>query len=312
MTDTKSVFRPSSISRYTHCNLWRHLPSEKRTPEELAYLQKGTDEHKRLEQELFNDQETECQAYFEKIKELCIYFFKEQHLEMEIEGEVLEGTPDVYGYDEDTKTLHILDYKTGRSYVIAENNDQLLAYALLILNRHYDWKIDRIEIAILNTQHDSVNRHVYMETLYVERLKARIEKALEKNFLEESFGKPGRWCQFCPSKRYCIRQKNYQALKKYADMDTDELIYEKEKRKKELTDRLKELRTQEGLSDVFHYNLVEKKRFKYRPEAPDDLVATKKLTPDEAKKVLHKIDFDKYFEEETINAFAIGDKKLRY
>jgi len=261
MTD-KTAFRPSSISRYINCNLWRHLPTEEKTPEELAYLKKGTDEHKRLEQELFNDKEETCQAYFEKIKALCVYFFKEQHLEMAIDGEFLEGTPDVYGYDEASKTLHIIDYKTGHSYIVAENNAQLLAYALLIMNRHDDWEIERIEIAILNTQHDAVNRHVYMGTLYVERLKARIEKALEKNTREESFGRPGSWCQFCPSKRYCIRQKNYQALKRYADMDTDQLIYEKEKRQKEMLLRLKELKTQEGLSDFFYYSLVAKKRFK--------------------------------------------------
>jgi len=305
----KTAFRPSSISRYINCNLWRHLPKEEKTPEELAYLQKGTDEHKRLEQELFNDKEETCQAYFEKIKSLCVYFFKEQHLEMAIDGEFLEGTPDVYGYDEASKTLHIIDYKTGHSYVVAENNAQLLAYALLIMNNHEDWKIDRIEIAVLNTQHDAVNRHVYMGTLYVERLKARIEKALEKNTLEESFGRPGSWCQFCPSKRYCIRQKNYQALKRYADMDTDQLIYEKEKRQREMLLRLKELKTKEGLSDFFYYSLVAKKRFKYRKDAPNDLVATKKLTPAEAKKVLDEKKFSKYFEEETINAFAIGEKK---
>ena len=72
MTDSKTAFRPSSISRYINCNLWRHLPKEEKTQEQLAYLQKGTDEHKRLEQELFTDKETECQAYFEK-SELCIF-----------------------------------------------------------------------------------------------------------------------------------------------------------------------------------------------------------------------------------------------
>ena len=309
MTDSKAVFRPSSISRYTNCNLWRHLPSEERTPEEVACMQKGTDEHKRLEQELFTDKEMECQSYFEGIKERCIYFFKEQHIEMEMDGEILEGTPDVYGYDEASKTLHIIDYKTGRSYVVAENNDQLLAYALLILNRHDDWKIEQIEIAILNTQHDAVNRHVYMGTLYVERLQARIKKALKKNTLEESFGKPGSWCRFCPSKRYCIRQKRYQALKSYADMDTDRLIYEKEKRQKELTLRLKELKKQEGLSDFFYYSLVEKKRFKYRKDAPDDLVVSKKPSPAEAHKLLDTIVFEKYFEEEETTSIAIGSKK---
>lgn len=238
----KTAFRPSSISRYTNCNLWKHLPIEEKTPEQLAYLQKGTDAHKRLEEERFTEEESSCKEYFEKVKSHCIYFFKEQHLEMDFDGEFLEGTPDVYGYNEDSKTLHILDYKTGRSYVVAENNDQLLAYAMLVMHRHDDWKIEQIELAILNTQHDAVNRHVYMGTLYIERLKTRIKKALEKNTLEESFGRPGSWCHFCPSKRYCIRQKSYQTLKDYADMDTDRLIYESKYRRSELKTRETEIK----------------------------------------------------------------------
>ena len=148
----KKVFRPSSISRYINCNLWKHLPAEETTDEQTAWMKKGTEEHARLEKENFKENEKECEAYFKKIKERCIYFFKEQLIEMEIEGEFLEGTPDVYGYDEQSKTLHVIDYKTGRRYVVAENNDQLRAYAMLVLSRHEDWKIENIELAILNTQ----------------------------------------------------------------------------------------------------------------------------------------------------------------
>ena len=255
-----------------------------RTPEELACMQKGTDEHTRLEKELFTDQETECQAYFEGIKARCVYFFKEQHIEMEIDGEILEGTPDVYGYDEASKTLHIIDYKTGRGYVVAENNDQLLAYAMLILHRHYDWKIEQIELAILNTQHDAVNRHVYMGTFYVEKLKEKIEKALEKNNAEESFGKPGNWCQFCPSKRYCIRQKRYQNLKNYADMDTDRLIYESRKRYGEISSREKEVRSG-AVSELLTPLLAErsKRGWQQDQEIPEKFFTQKLMTVKDAE-----------------------------
>ena len=295
MTDSKKAFRPSSISRYTNCNLWRHLPKEERTPEEVEYLQKGTEEHRRLEQELFTEKEAECQAYFEGVKERCVYFFKEQHLEMAISGELLEGTPDVYGYDEVSKTLHVIDYKTGRSYVVAENNDQLLAYAMLIMNHHDDWPIDRIEIAILNTQHDAVNRYVYMGTLYIERLKARIERALEKNSMEESFGKPGGWCHFCPSKRYCIRQKSYQNLKKYADLDTDQLIYESKKRQRELMSREKEVRSG-ALSRVLSPLLSErsKRRWQQDCEIPEKFFTQKLMTVKDAEEKFSSEEISPY------------------
>ena len=266
-----------------------------RTPEELACMQKGTDEHTRLEKELFTDQETECQAYFQGIKERCVYFFKEQHIEMELEGEILEGTPDVYGYDESSKTLHIIDYKTGRGYVVAENNDQLLAYAMLILHRHYDWKIEQIEIAILNTQHDAVNRHVYMGTFYVEKLKEKIEKALEKNNAEESFGKPGSWCQFCPSKRYCIRQKRYQALKNYADMDTDRLIYESRKRHGEISSREKEVRSG-AASELLTPLLAErfKRGWQQDLEIPEKFFTQKLMTVKDAEEKFSPDEIDPY------------------
>ena len=284
MTDRKTAFRPSSISRYTNCNLWRHLPSVERTPEELICMQKGTDEHTRLEQELFTEKEAECQAYFEGVKERCVYLFKEQHLEMAISGEFLEGTPDVYGYDEASKTLHVIDYKTGRGYVVAENNDQLLAYALLVMNRHDDWKIERIEVAILNTQHNAVNSHVYTDTLSIERLKARIDKAVKKNNLEESFGKPGSWCQFCPSKRYCIRQKRYQNLKNYADMDTDKLIYESKKRHGELSSREKEVRSG-AISELLTPLLSERSKRGWQDdqEIPEKFFTQKLMTVKDAE-----------------------------
>lgn len=304
------MFRPSSISRYTNCNLWRHLPFEEKTPGQLAYLQKGTDAHARLEKEQFTDKETECKAYFQSIKDRCIYFFKEQHLEMEISGEFLEGTPDVYGYDKNSKTLHILDYKTGRSYVVAENNDQLLAYAMLVIHRHDDWKIEQIQLAILNTQHDAVNRHVYMGTLYVERLKAKIQDAIEKNALEESFGSPGSWCQFCPSKRYCIRQKNYQNLKDYADIDTDRLIFETRSRSREVNSREKEVKA--GIYSHLLSPLLKERRITYwKDDIPEQFYAPKRLTISEAKKQFSEEELTNFTETKKSFSFQVSDKPIQ-
>lgn len=284
MREDKTAFRPSSISRYINCNLWRWLPFEEKTPEELDYLQERTNDHKRLEEERFTEKESNCQAYFERIKASCLYFFKEQHLEMEIDGKFLEGTPDVYGYDENAKTLHILDYKTGRSYVVAENNEQLLAYALLAMARHADWKIDRIELTILNTQHDAVNHYVYTSTLYTDRLKSRIEKAVHKNAMETSFGKPETWCHFCPAKRYCIRKKSYHKLKKYADMDTDELIYESKVRQSEMLSREKEIRGG-TISELLTPLLAErsKRGWKQEQDLPEKFFVKRLMTVKDAE-----------------------------
>lgn len=299
MREYVSSFRPSSIGRYINCNLWRWLPFEKKTPEELAYLQERTDDHKRLEEERFNENESNCQAYFEKIKESCVYFFKEQHLEMEIGEKLLEGTPDVYGYDENTKTLHILDYKTGRSYIVAENNEQLLAYALLAMARHSDWSIEKIELAILNTKHDAVNHYVYTSKLYTDRLKERIEKAVHKNNLEASFGKPGKWCHFCPAKRYCIRKKSYHTLKKYADMDTDQLIYESKVRQSEIVSREKEVKAG-AMSSLLTPLLTERgKRFWKSEQLPEKFFIKRPMSIKEAEERFSLEEIEPYMKKST-------------
>lgn len=312
MKKNSSAFRPSSISRYIHCNLWRWLPQEGKTPHQLAYLQEGTNNHARLEQERFNENESNCQAYFERVKESCIYFFKEQTLEMEMGDEVLEGTPDVYGYDESCNTLHIIDYKTGRSYVRAENNEQLLAYAMLVMNRHDDWKIEKIELAILNTQHDGVNHHVYMGTLYVESLKKRIEKALEKNFNEESFGKPGSWCTFCPSKRYCMRKKGYHILKDYGDLDTDQLILESKKRSREILSREREIK--EGAhSQILGPFVFErtKRSWKEGIDLPEGFYSLKPMSISQAEKTFSKDMITDYTQEKKYRVLNFQKSQTR-
>lgn len=298
MHSDKSAFRPSSIARYTNCNLWRWLPSEGKTGKQLAYLQERTNDHSRLEDENFLESEQQCKAYFDSIKEKCLYFFKEKTLEIEIDGEFLQGTPDVYGYDEENQTLHILDYKTGRSYITAENNDQLLAYALLALETHDDWKIETIELAILNTQHDGVNKHTYIGQSYVKTLKDRIEKAIDKNQSEHSFGKAGSWCFFCPSKRYCIRQKSYADLKDYADLDTDRLILEVKKRSGEMLSREKEVKS--GVYSKLLSPLIVERISKYwKKEIPEHFYTSKRMTITEARKKFSDEEVGKHLEEKS-------------
>lgn len=292
----KSVFRPSSIARYINCNLWRWLPLEEKTPEELFYLQERSNDHKRLEEERFTEKELRCKDYFEKIKSSCTFFFKEAYLQMSIDEEFLEGTPDVYGYNEETKTLHIIDYKTGRSYVIAENNEQLLAYALLIMEYHTDWNIERIELAILNTQHDAVNRYVYTSKLYTDRLKKQIIEAREKNSQDFSFGRPGKWCTFCPAKRYCIRQKSYKKLKKYADIDTDELIYTIKTRRQEITAREKDVKDG-SYSKLLSPLLVERIKRSWKKNLPETFYRMNPMTISQAEKAFSKEMIDAYTEE---------------
>ncbi len=279
-----SAFRPSSINRYINCNIWRFLPKEEKTPQQKAYLAERTKDHERLEKETFTAEEGSCSAYFFIVKERCDYLFKEQHVSAEVADKVLRGTPDVYGYDSKRKTLYVLDYKTGRSYVKAENNEQLLSYALLVLDNHPDWDIEKVELAILNTQHDAVDVYSFAGKLPTMTLKSSIEKAIEANSKGQTFGKPGKWCQFCPSKRYCIRQRNYKELKDYADMDTDNLIYESKVRQSETFTREKEVKSG-AVSEMLTPLLAErsKRGWKKEHDLPEKFFMKKPMTVKDAE-----------------------------
>lgn len=308
----KSSFRPSNTERFLNCNLSLLLPEKKKTEEQIAYLKERSDDHERLFRGEFFASEEKCQAFYNSVVDACrSNVFREQKLEIDIKGFFFEGTPDLFGYDKENKRLYVLDYKTGYQNVVAWENKQLLSYAAMIfLSDDYDWEIEEFCLAILNTRGDIISSHQPTKETVLFHI-ARIERSLAFTYEENTFyAVKGKWCQFCPSKSYCPLHRNALEVKGYMDHDTDALIYAKEKRQAEIFRRIKELKTKESLSEFFHYELIPKKRFKYRQDAPDDLVATKKLTPAEAQKTLDKITFDKYFEEEETMAFSIGDKKL--
>ena len=277
------AFRPSNIHRYINCNLWKFLPKEEKTTQQNDYLAERTKDHQRLEKEKFTYKEQSCADYFFRLKERADYLFKEQKLSMEISDNVLQGTPDVYAYNSKSKILYVLDYKTGRSYVTAENNSQLLAYAMLAIDNHPDWEVKKVELAILNTQYDSVNQYTFTDTSPINDLKRRIEKTIQANEKGLSFGKSGKWCQFCPSKRYCILQRNFHALKNYADMDTDELILMTKKRSHEIDTREREVKAGE-YSELLSPLVAERTRRQWKDNLPEKFFALKPMTVSEAEK----------------------------
>ena len=252
-----SAFRPSSINRFVKCNLWEFLPSEGKTEEQIAYLAERSKDHERLEKEEFRDSESQCRDYFLKVKSSCSPFLKEQRLSTEIEDEHLSGTPDVYGYDEKTKTLYILDYKTGRMLVKAEENQQLLAYALLILDNYPHFEPEKIELTILNTQHDQISSWSCSKK-EIDILKGLIGIAIRMHRKKEVSARKGDWCFFCPAKRYCPLQRDYKHLKDYADRDTDKLILSVKARNNELKAREKEVK--EGVFSKLLTPLITKRR----------------------------------------------------
>ena len=308
----KSNFRPSNTERFLNCNLSFLLPQKEKTEKQIAYLQERSKDHERLAKEEFLESEKNCREFFRAISEACEGDrFKEKKLKIDIKGFVFEGTPDFFGYDYKRKCLYIIDYKTGYQVFESWENKQLLSYACMVfLNKQFDWDIDTFCLSILNTQKDLVSSYYPSKETVLNHI-ARIERCLSFTKDENTFfAMKGKWCQFCPSKLYCPVHRDISEMKNYMDEDTDSLIYAKEKRRKEISERIHELKQEEGMSEVFDYTLAKKNRFKYREDAPNDLLAPKRITPIEAKNILDKITFERYFEEEEMNILSIGEKKV--
>lgn len=303
----EEVFRPSSIARYINCNLWKWLPVVSKSQKEIDYLNERIKDHERLEKENFTDSEIDCAKYFHDVKKKCDHFYKEKKLSMEIDKNYIpfEGTPDVYGFDEKKQKLYVLDYKTGRAIVDAGDNEQLLAYALLVKNNHKDWDIKNYELSILNTKHDFVSSRKLDSDIFITVLKTDIEIAVEKNDRSDlAFGKPGNWCHFCPSKRYCIRQKNLKNLVDYQNEDTDKLILETRYRQKEIA--LREQEVKDGkYSKLLSPLLCERLRRFWKMESlPEKFYVKKPMSITEAEKNFSSEEVEPFVEATSVNYFS--------
>lgn len=117
------------------------------------------------------------------------------------------GTSDCIIYDRQTKTIEVIDYKTGGSYVGARQNPQLMAYALGTLNlfENYHDEVKFIKMTIVQPAINSISSHAIMlsELLsFAEFAKKRIKET-------ETFSPSGFTCKFCPGRRICPSLSKY-------------------------------------------------------------------------------------------------------
>lgn len=239
----KLHLRPSNTERLINCNLSVLLPEEEKTERQNQYLEERSNDHKRLSEGKFLEHEEKCRDFHDRVVAQCGgNVFREQTLIHNLNGYEFKGTPDFFGYSNETKRVYIIDFKTGFHLVLAQENMQLLSYAALIFLRKSDWDIKHFCLAILNTQKDIVSTfNVSLETVLHHI--ARIERNLKFTYEEETFfAIKGDWCRFCPSKNYCPLHIDKSKVKKYFNYDTDDLISEYESRKKEIKARKRKQR----------------------------------------------------------------------
>lgn len=232
--------RPSNVERFLNCNLSLWLPERQKTSEQEAYLAKRSKDHERLADGNFETHELQCRAYYDFLHDSCDdAIFVEKKCKALIDKDWFEGTPDLFAYNRESRTMYVVDYKTGFHYVSAQNNAQLLSYANLIMLNHKEWKIDNFVLSILNTQKDLCS-HWYPEMETVLRHLARMKQVFQFRREKTAFAIAGDHCKFCPSKDYCPLQKDVTDIKNMFDEEIDNLIDAYDCRKTEIRKRRKE------------------------------------------------------------------------
>jgi hypothetical protein len=84
---------------------------------------------------------------------------KECHWEEELTEllpDGVAGTPDFIGYERQTRTLHVIDFKFGYVPVLATDNRQLLVYALGALKKYHSRKVENLALHIFQPR-DYIN-----------------------------------------------------------------------------------------------------------------------------------------------------------
>ena len=239
-----------------NCNLSLWLPERKKTEEQEKYLAERSEDHERLSKGVFRATEEKCRRYHSFLLKRCRgNTFIEEKLSVFMRGGLFEGTPDLFGFDGETKTLYIVDYKTGFHNVSSWGNSQLMSYAALVLLTKKEWDIDRFKLSILNTRSDLCSHFEPLKEKVLLHI-ARIKQSLSFNEKGTAYAVTGDWCKFCPSREFCPLQRDIQDTKDLMDADVDEVIYAKEKRAQEIRSRMKEFKDQQAPSKVFSYELV--------------------------------------------------------
>ena len=99
-------------------------------------------------------------------------------------------------------TLHVWDLKTGRQEVAAENNLQLLAYALGLLEA-LEWKgVAELQLGIVGIRFPMSMWNTTIDTVLRFRNDV-LEPKLKEAYALGSKGKPGACCMYCNAKLWC-------------------------------------------------------------------------------------------------------------
>lgn len=147
-----------------------------------------------------------CQVYLDYIRALC------DGAEVEIEAKLdlshipgMEfGTGDFCAYHPRNKTLDIVDFKYGKGVkVSAEDNPQLLTYALGVVRRYHNRGVKDVRLAIVQPRIADRPSEWTLDALDLLDFESDLVAAARATMAPDAPLRAGDWCKFCPAAPTC-------------------------------------------------------------------------------------------------------------
>lgn len=136
--------------------------------------------------------------YVDHVREELGHPVIEAPMSMEICGHTLSGTPDAWGSTADRLT--VTDLKYGHGWVEAEDNWQLLSYALLVnhMSGWYGWKSVRLEIVQPRANHPDgpIRAHEFHGDLLRNEINI-LKGAMDAACMDGAPTRTGPHCRYC-------------------------------------------------------------------------------------------------------------------
>jgi hypothetical protein len=134
---------------------------------------------------------------------------------------VAGGSIDMLGTSTDRKTVLVLDYKFGKYYVSAEENDQQLFYALAAARdeqtRGFFKEAERVVLVILQPQSKTGFSQYEYSIRYLDNYRARAQAAIDTARSDEAPRSAGEHCKWCPAQPYCPTARTHAVASKMLD-----------------------------------------------------------------------------------------------
>jgi len=219
-----SIYGGSSAHRWLACPgsvyLQALAPPEERATNEAA--ERGTAMHDYAEKvlkgtpiatELLSEEEiATVNGYIESIADLKrdkkLHEFPEVVVYAPSIHKDAFGSIDYLAYEESTKTLYVVDLKTGRSVVDAKDNMQLVFYALAALDT-FNWPIMHFVLGIYQPTRSNVIDWWLPTLAEVSTYGLQMRAATKANTLAA-----GDHCKYCKAEGFCGKRRESMAIVK--------------------------------------------------------------------------------------------------